>query len=108
MGLKLRNNAFSTVPNGVLLADTQITLATGTGVRFPILGTGDYFYATIADVYNNFEIVKVTARTDDILTVLRAQENTSARVFPPNSRFEIRVTVGNMLATFSDLNFMLL
>jgi hypothetical protein len=108
MAIKLTNNASTTVPLAVTSTQTSITVATGTGLEFPILGAGDYFYATIQDVNNNFEIVKVTARTDDAMTMVRAQESTLAIPFAANSRFELRVTVENMLSTFTDLNFLLL
>jgi hypothetical protein len=108
MGIKLTNNAFATVPSAVSSTQTTLTVATGKGALFPILGTGDYFYATLMDVNSNFEIVKVTARTDDVMTMVRAQESTLAIPFPANSRFEIRVTVENMLSKFTDLNFLLL
>jgi hypothetical protein len=108
MAIKLTNNASTTVPLAVTSTQTSITVATGTGLEFPILGAGDYFYATIQDVNNNFEIVKVTARTDDAMTMVRAQESTLAIPFAANSRFELRVTVENMLSTFTDLNFLFL
>jgi len=108
MAIKLTNNASTTVPLAVTSTQTSITVATGTGLELPILGAGDYFYATIQDVNNNFEIVKVTARTDDAMTMVRAQEGTLAIPFAANSRFELRVTVENMLSTFTDLNFLLL
>ena len=57
-----------------------------------MLGAGDFFYSTLVDVAGNLEIVKVTARTDDVMTVVRGQENTLAIPIPPNSRFENRIT----------------
>jgi hypothetical protein len=95
MGIKLTNNAVTTIPSAVSSVQTSLTVTTGTGALFPILGGGDYFYATLSDVNNNFEIVKVTARTDAI-------------PFPANSRFELRVTVQNLLSKFDDLDFLLL
>ena len=108
MGIKLTNNASTTVPLSVSSTDTSLTVLSGTGVLFPILGAGDYFYATIQDVNNHFEIVKVTARTDDIMTIVRAQENTLAIPFAANSRFELRVTVENFIAQFGEIDFLLL
>ncbi len=108
MGIKLTNNAFATVPSAVSSIQTTLTVTAGKGALFPILGGGDYFYATLMDVSSNFEIVKVTARTDDTMTIVRGQESTLAIPFPANSRFEIRVTVENMLSKFTDLNFLLL
>jgi hypothetical protein len=108
MGIQLTNNASTIVPLAVTSTQTSLTVAAGTGVLFPILGAGDYFFATIQDVNNHFEIVKVTARTDDVMTMLRAQEDTLAIPFAANSRFEIRVTVENILSKFDDLDFLLL
>lgn len=108
MSIKLTNNASTTVPLAVTSTQTSLTVTTGTGVLFPILGAGDYFYATIQDVNDHFEIVKVTARTDDVMTIVRAQENTLAIPFAANSRFELRVTVENILSKFDDLDFLLL
>ena len=108
MGLKLKNNAFTFIPALVNSGQTVITVASGTGSKFPVLSTNDYFYATLSDVNNNYEIIKVTARADDVFMVDRGQENTGARTFPPNSRIELRVTVGNVLASLNDLNFVLL
>lgn len=108
MGIKLTNNASTTVPLTISSIATSLTVATGTGIAFPTLGASDYFFATIQDVNDHFEIVKVTARTDDTMTIVRGQESTLAIPFPANSRFELRVTVENMLSTFTDLNFLLL
>ena len=108
MAIKLTNNASTTVPLAVTSTQTSLTVTTGTGVLFPILGAGDYFYATIQDVNDHFEIVKVTARTDDVMTIVRAQEDTPAIPFAANSRFEIRVTVENFIAQFSEIDFLLL
>lgn len=108
MGIQLKNNASTTVPLAISSTATSLVVASGTGAEFPTLGAGDYFYATIQDVNNHFEIVKVTARTDDTMTITRAQEGTLAIPFPANSRFELRVTVENMLSKFTDLDFLLL
>lgn len=108
MGVQLKNNASTTVPLAISSTDTSLTVTAGTGSAFPTMGAGDYFYATIQDVNNHFEIVKVTARADDVMTIVRAQEGTLAIPFPANSRFEIRVTVENMLSKFDDLDFLLL
>lgn len=108
MVLQLKNNATTTTATAVTSTDTTITVSSGTGTLFPSLGAGDYFYATIQSVSNNFEIVKVTARADDTMTILRAQEGTLAIPFPANSRFEIRITVQNIKSVLEDLNYLLL
>lgn len=96
MGLVLKNNAVSVIPATIGVGDTSVTLYTGTGALFPLLGAGDYFYATISSITNAYEIVKVTARSGDVLTIVRAQEGTTALSFPASSRIEIRVTVQNV------------
>lgn len=95
MAVTLTNNAASIIPAAVASTDTTITATTGDGAKFPILGTGDFFFLTLVDTNNNFEIVRVTARTDDVMTIERAQESTTAMPFPANSRAELRVTAGN-------------
>ncbi len=98
MGIKLANNAFGTLAAGIDSGATSITLTTGHGARFPFLGAGDYFYATLIDTSNNLEIVKCTDRSTDVLTVVRAQEGTTARAYNTGDRIEIRLTA----ATFTD------
>lgn len=97
MGIKLTNNAFGTLAAGINSSATSITLTTGQGARFPTLSAGDYFYATLVDTSNNLEIVKCTARSTDVLTVVRAQETTTARAYSTGDRIEIRLTAQTFL-----------
>jgi len=92
MGIKLTNNAFATLAAGINSSATSITLTTGQGARFPTLTASDYFYATLVDTSNNLEIVKCTARSTDVLTVVRGQESTTARAYVAGDRIEIRIT----------------
>ena len=92
MGIKVTNNAFGTLNAGINSSATTIVLTAGQGARFPTLSAGDYFYATLIDTSNNLEIVKVTARSTDTMTVVRAQDNTTARAYSTNDRFELRPT----------------
>lgn len=108
MGVQLKNNASTTVPLAISSTATTITVATGTGSKFPVLGAGDFFYATIQSVSDQFEIVKVTARTDDVMTVVRGQEGTLAIPFPASSRFELRVTAQNLAQVIESLDFLAL
>ena len=100
MGVKVKNNAFGTISAGISSSDTTVVLDTGQGARFPTLGSGDYFYGTLVDTSNNLEIVKVTARSTDSMTVTRAQDNTTARAFAIGDRFELRPTA----ALFEDID----
>jgi hypothetical protein len=97
MGIKLTNNAFATLAAGINSSATSITLTSGQGARFPTLTASDYFYATLVDTSNNLEIVKCTARSTDVLTVVRAQESTTARAYNTGDRIEIRITAATFL-----------
>ena len=92
MSVKFSNNGHSTLASSITSSGTSITVASGHGARFPSLSSGEHFYATLIDSSNNLEIVKVTARSSDVLTVTRAQESTTARAFAIGDRIELRVT----------------
>lgn len=103
MGIKFANSAFATLAAGINNSATSITLTTGQGARFPSLGAGDYFYATLIDASNNLEIVKCTARSTDVLTVTRAQEGTTARSFSTGDRIELRITAAGIAESANEL-----
>lgn len=92
MGIKVANNAYGTLNASISNVATTLVLNSGEGSRFPTLSAGDYFYATLIDTSNNLEIVKVTARATDTLTIVRAQDGTTARAYSTNDRFELRPT----------------
>lgn len=97
MSVKFANNAHSTLASSVSTSATSITVASGHGARFPSLSGSEFFYATLIDTSNNLEIVKVTARSTDVLTATRAQEGTSARAFASGDRIELRVTAQGLV-----------
>ena len=90
MTLQVANNAFGELNADINTSVTTIVLKSGNGARFPSLAGSQYFYATLIDTNNNLEIVKATARSSDTLTVVRAQDGTSARSFVANDRLELR------------------
>jgi len=102
MGIKLSNNAFATLAAGINSSATSITVTSGQGARFPSLTASDYFYATLVDTSNNLEIVKCTARSTDVLTVVRGQESTTARAYSTGDRIEIRLTAQTFLDATGD------
>jgi len=97
MSVKFANNAHSTLASSLSTSATSITVASGHGARFPSLSGSEFFYATLIDTSNNLEIVKVTARSTDVLTATRAQESTSARAFASGDRIELRVTAQGLV-----------
>jgi hypothetical protein len=96
----LFSNNLSGNLNGTIDATvTSITLSTGTGVNFPSPTGGDYFLLTLAGLdvegqETSWEIVKVTARTGDVLTVERGYESSVAASWISGSRLELRMTAG--------------
>lgn len=77
---KFANAARSNLALGINNAVTSFSVTAGTGAKFPTLGTGDWFYATLQEG-DTLEIVKVTARSTDTFTVVRAQNGTTASAF---------------------------
>jgi hypothetical protein len=102
MAVKLKNNARGFLSVAITQSDTQLVLTSGTGASFPVLVSGDTFFATLVSADGLSEIVNVTARSGDTLTVTRAAESTTALSFNPGTLVELRVTAGNILATLTD------
>jgi hypothetical protein len=103
MAALFTNNASAPIASSILTSSTSITVSSGQGAEFPVLSGTDYFIATLVDTSNNIEIVKVTARSGDTMTVVRAQEGTTARAYSAGSLLELRITAGviNNLAQLS-------
>lgn len=94
------NNAASVLASGITNVATSLTVTIGHGARFPSPSGGDYFLATLCQQGSageiNFEIVKVTARSTDTFTVVRAQEGTTGLAYNAGDKFELRLTKGTM------------
>jgi hypothetical protein len=102
MTIKLKNNVSATLAAAISASDVGLIVATGQGARFPSLGAGEYFYGTLISSGGTVEIVKVTARVDDTMTIVRAQEGSSADSFAAGARFELRVTAQSVLDAASN------
>jgi len=74
------NNATSTLAGSISNVAVACNLAPGTGALFPSPTGSDYFVMTFTDAATGIlkEIVHVTARSVDTLTIVRAQEGTTA------------------------------
>jgi hypothetical protein len=86
------NNASALTAADFEIVDTSLSLTGGFGALFPNPVAPDFAKITIEDTSGNVEILKLTARATDVLTVVRAQENTSALQFLSGSRVECRNT----------------
>lgn len=73
------NNATTTLAGPINTTSTTANLASGTGALFPNPSTGQYFVMTFMDASTGLlnEIVWVTARTGDQVTISRGQEDTT-------------------------------
>jgi len=91
MGLKFSNFGKATIssaPSGT--SGLSFTVAAGTGLLFPALGAGDYFYGIFKDASGNREIVKISARSTDSMTIAtggRGLDGTTARTWAAGDYF---------------------
>ena len=96
------NNADSSLNGAIAPGTTVLALKAGDGSKFPAPSNGDFFLVTlfqrIGTTELNHEIVKCTSRAGDNLTVVRAQEGTTARAFSTGDLVELRLTAGTLQA----------
>ena len=102
MAVLLANNVASTLALSLTATATSLRVATGAGSRFPSPTGSDYFYLTIISTTGEVEIIKVTSRVNDVMTIVRAQDNTTAKNFPANSRVEVRINAQSVKDTATD------
>jgi hypothetical protein len=97
MAILFTNNASTTLASSINSSATSITVATGTGALFPNPTSPDYFLVTLQGISGTpIEIVKCTARSTDTLTIVRAQEGTTASSFSSSDKVELRITAAQM------------
>lgn len=89
------NNAVGSLAAAITDTDTSLELQGGEGANFPNPTAPDYFMLTLENG-SWMEIVKVTARATDVLTIERAQEGSTAEPFYQFDLVELRVTAGAM------------
>jgi hypothetical protein len=94
------NNAQSALAGSISNTSTVINLLPGGGAQFPSPGAGQQFELTLVDIATGLirEIVYVTNRTADTLTVVRGQEGTVAIGWAANSPCAELVTKGQLEA----------
>lgn len=99
----LANLAYSTVATAPSppASGTSLVVASGEGVRFPDPSVnGEYniviWSATALATPTNAEIVRVTAKSADTLTIARTQEGTSTRTVLVGDQIALAPTVANL------------
>jgi len=98
MGFPLyTNNAATGLVYPISAVDVTIYLNGGTGDLFPTPTGGNFFYATLINqLTGSMEIVKCTARSGDIVTVVRGEEGTTPQAFAVGDGFQLRVTAAGL------------
>ena len=92
------NNAATTLASSINSSVTSLTVASATGGLFPSPTAGQYFYCTLSNSAGTvIEIVKVTARSTDTFTIVRAQDNTTAASFSAGDKVELRLVNASLL-----------
>ncbi|SFV31368.1 hypothetical protein SAMN05216456_1319 [Devosia crocina] len=102
MAVLLRNNATSLLAADITAGATALTINADQAGLFPTPANGDWFPLTLLDAAGNMEIVRATARAGATITVVRAQEGTTAKSFGAGSRVDLRMTSAVFSAAVAD------
>ena len=88
---QVKNNATARTLSEISAAATSIVLKSGQGAAFP--SSGSFWVTLYGDTVDaGNEIVLVTSRSSDTLTVTRAQQGTPAAAWPAGSKVAMLVT----------------
>jgi hypothetical protein len=89
------NFASGTLLNDILAGDFTLTLDTGEGQFFPSPIPGaEYCVLVIEDIGGLKEVIHLTERVGDVMTITRGEESTTPRGYLAGSRVELRATAG--------------
>ena len=95
--IQFTNNAATLLASSITSIATSLTVSTATGSLFPTLAGGQYFYCTLTNAAATvIEIVKVTARSTDTFTIVRAQDGTTASAFSAGEKVELRLVAAEL------------
>nr|DAG81839.1 MAG TPA: tail fiber protein [Caudoviricetes sp.] len=111
LSLIAANNAQSVLAAGINASATSLALSTGTGSLFPSPVSGEtYFKLTLIDAATEQlnEVVHVTARSGDALTIVRGQEGTTARAWSASDIAANMMTAGSLaiFAQYGTVDFL--
>ena len=99
MSVLYTNNAKTTLSASLNNSATSLSVASSSG--FPSLSGSHYFYATLDD-NTNLEVVKVTAVSGTTWTIVRAQDNTTARAYASGDTVELRLNAALLTDVVND------
>lgn len=96
MAALFTNNAQATLASGITNVATTLTVQAGQGAMFPSPTGADWAAVTLINGAGTIEIVKLTSRAGDTLTVVRGQEGTAAAAWLANDKVELRPTAAGL------------
>jgi hypothetical protein len=92
MPIVFSNNAVSTLAASITSSAMSCSVAAGDGSLYPLPLAGEYYLVTLTNTAGSVEIVKVTARTGDVMILERGADQTSPRAWAAGDRVELRLT----------------
>lgn len=99
--LKKKNFAKTLCAEVLTIAETDLTITTGEGVKFPAVGATNTFQAVLwgaafgtPESDPDREIVTAYQSATDVMTIVRAQENTTAKQWEIGDHFMLAATAG--------------
>jgi hypothetical protein len=106
--IQFSNNATSRLAANLSAVGLSISLTPGDGSKFPVLTGSQVFFGTLVKADGTKEVVKVTARSTDTLTIVRAAEPVAgvqtAFAFSAGDKFELRMTAGSLASELDRLD----
>ena len=98
--LQFTNDASTTIAAPINTLATSVTLLTGTGTEFPTPSAGFSFFGIFTDAATKsvVEIVRVTAKVGDTLTIVRGQDGTAPQSWIAGDLFYCGPTAATMQA----------
>lgn len=99
MAQLLKNNVSGVLSTQLDAAGTSMVLVDAS--NFPSPADNDFYLLTLVGLNTNgqedtWEVVKVTAKASNTLTVVRAQEGTTAATWPVGATVQLRLTAGTV------------
>ena len=93
MGLKLKNNAASSLAASIAAGETLVRVLAGHGARFPVLNTGDWYPVAVQNAAGAIEYMRAVGRAGDVMTVIRGRESSVALDFEAGDVIFLPLTV---------------
>ncbi len=100
MPAKFASNASTRLAAPLSIGETQIAVTDAS--KFPTLSAGDWFPLTLVKASGQLEVVRCTAKSNNVLTVARAQDGTVQVAFSAGDRVELRLTAGALEAAIAE------